>query len=234
MVMPLFNEEKSLDGALSRTVATLQALGIMYEIVMVNDASRDNTGALAARLAARYPDVRVFHHQINQGIGRAFWTGVREAALDYVILIPADNPLTEEDLRPFLEGMARGEDIVAGVREKREGYTPVLAFLSWTYNRVFIPLLFQLNLKDVNWIQAYRRRIFTEGGIEIEHPGIFFFVEVLVKARRKGFTIMEVPAKMRKRVHGRPTISRLPVIWRIFKDAVGFFLRYSLGFGRKV
>ncbi len=222
--MPVFNEEKNLETALARTVESLEALGVVHEVVVVNDASRDKTAVLARQLAQRYRNVKVVDHQFNQGIGRAFRTGIESAAMDYVILIPADNPPSPEDLRPFLGPMGQF-DIIAGVRERREGYTPLLAFLSFTYNRVFIPLLFGLRLKDVNWIQAYRRRIFTEGGIRIEHPGIFFFVEVLVKAKRLGFSVIEVPSRMQKRLYGRPTISRIPVILKIFRDAVAFFFK---------
>ncbi|MEI6437681.1 MAG: glycosyltransferase family 2 protein [Candidatus Omnitrophota bacterium] len=224
VVMPVFNEEKNIEAALSRTMASLEALKIVWEIVVVNDASRDGTSALARQLAAGSSRVKVVEHHVNQGIGRAFRTGIENASLDYVILIPADNPPAPDDLRPFLGPMG-SFDIIAGVRERREGYTPILAFLSYCYNRIFIPLLFGLRLRDVNWIQAYRRSIFTEGGIRIEHPGIFFFVEVLVKAKRKGFSIIEVPSRMQKRLYGRPTISRLPVIMRIFRDAVGFFFQ---------
>lgn len=225
MVMPVYNEEKTLESALARTVSALEDLGIVHEVVIVNDASRDGTLVLARQLAQRYRHVKVANHQFNQGIGRAFRTGIEQAGLDYVILIPADNPLSPDDLRPFLGPMGQA-DIIAGVRQRREGYTPVLAFLSFAYNRIFIPLLFQLNLKDVNWIQAYRRAIFADGGIRIEHPGIFFFVEVLVKARRRGLRIIEVPSRMQKRLHGRPTISRFPVVIRIFRDAVVFFVRW--------
>ena len=224
VVMPVFNEERALEAALVRTVGTLESLGVAYEIVIVNDASRDNTAAVAGALAGRYRNVRVVHHKVNQGIGGEFRTGVEHAGLDYVILIPADNPFSPDDLAPFLKTMGQA-DIIAGVRDRREGYSFVLAFLSWMYNRVFIPLLFGLKLKDVNWIQAYRRKIFSEGGIRIEHSGIFFFVEILVKARRLGLVIAEVPCRMKRRVHGRPTISRLPVIIRIFRDAVVFSFR---------
>ncbi len=225
VVMPVFNEEQGLEKALARTVSALEALGIVHEVVIVDDASRDQTLVLARQLALRYRRVSVVSHQFNQGIGRAFRTGIEKAVLDYVILIPADNPPSADDLQPFLEPMEQ-YDIIAGVRERREGYTPLLALLSFTYNRVFIPLLFQLNLKDVNWIQAYRRKIFTDGGIRIEHAGIFFFVEVLVKARRRGFSVIEVPSRMHKRLYGRPTISRFPVIMKIFRDAVVFFVQY--------
>ncbi len=224
VVMPVFNEERLLKETLLQTIHSLEALRIVYEVVIVNDASRDGTAAVADALAAQYPGGKAVHHQVNQGIGRAFRTGVENAGMDYVILIPADNPPMPEDIQPFLGGMGQF-DIIAGVREKREGYTLFLAALSFAYNRMFIPLLFQLHLKDVNWIQAYRRKIFFEGGVRIEYPGIFFFVEVLVKARRCGFTIIEVPSRMKKRTCGRPTISRFPVIIRIFRDAVIFFLR---------
>ena len=222
--MPAFNEEKNLLTAVRSTRETLDARAIPYEIIIVDDGSRDGTRALAENLVRKQTGLTYIRHTKNQGIGAAFWTGVQKASLDYVILVPCDNPLMPDDMSAFQPHMG-STDIIAGARKERTGYSPGLKFMSFVYNRILIGMLFQIPLSDVNWIQMYRRRIFVEGGIVIEHPGIFFFAEVLVKARRKGYSMIEVPVTMRKRIHGRPTISRLPVIAKIFRDMVRFFIK---------
>ncbi len=224
VVMPVFNEAKNLGNALKETMATLDGVVLDYEFVVVNDGSHDDTDAIARQWSIDHPRMKYVAHAVNQGIGAAFRSGVALATKDYVILVPADNPLMPEDLAAFHPHMGK-VDIIAGSRVERTGYPASLKFLSFVYNRILVPMLFGLPLKDVNWIQMYRRRIFNEWQVKIESNGIFFFVEVLVKAHRKGASMVEVPMTMRKRIHGRPTISRLPVITKTFKDMMTFFLR---------
>lgn len=224
IVMPAFNEERNLLSAVTETQKTCRAQAISHEIIIVDDGSRDQTGRIAEDMIQSGMPLCYIRHEKNRGIGAAFWTGVQKACGEHVLLVPCDNPLMPDDLAAFAPCMGHA-DIIAGARKERTGYTPGLKFMSFVYNRILIGMLFRIPLSDVNWIQMYRRRIFTEGGITIEHPGIFFFAEVLVKARRKGYSMVEVPVTMRKRIHGRPTISRLPVILKIFRDMVLFFFK---------
>jgi len=224
IVMPAFNEEKNLLTAVHRTCETLDAQALSYEIIIVDDGSRDKTPIIAEALSQKQPYLICIRHDKNQGIGAAFWSGVRKASLDYIILVPCDSPLMPEDLAAFLPhtGVI---DIIAGSRKKRTSYSFGLKFMSFVYNRILIRILFQIPLSDVNWIQMYRRRIFSEGGITIEHSGIFFFAEVLIKAQRKGYSMIEVPVTMQKRIHGRSTISRFPIIAKILGDMICFFIK---------
>ena len=224
VVMPVYNEAKNIETAIKQTTATLDAYQLPYEVVIVNDGSVDETAAIASRLAGSLPNIQYIDHGCNQGIGAAFRSGVGAARMNYIILVPADNPLLAQDMDAFFPFMGKA-DIIAGCREERIGYPASLKFLSYMYNRVFVPVLFRIPLKDVNWIQMYRRSLFREWGITIESNGIFFFVEVLAKAHRKGAQMVEVPVVMRKRIHGKPTISRLPVILKTFRDMMIFFIK---------
>ncbi len=225
-VIPAYNEEKNLKSAVESTAQTLDFLGLDYEIIIVNDYSTDATAEIAEALAASSPQVRCLHHPRNLGCGGAFRTGIRAAAKDYVVFVPADNPLLPEDMEAYLPRMGTC-DIIVGVRAERTGYSPVMRFSSFVYNRLLIPLLFNIGLSDVNWIQIYKSRIFREDGITIEYDGIFFLVEILVKAKRQRLIIAEVPAKMKKRIHGKPTNAKPSVIWQTFRDMIGFFWRIN-------
>ncbi len=92
LVLPAFNEATILEANLGRLCAYLDGLGDEYrwEILVVNDGSRDETGAIADRFAATRDDVRVLHHFANFGIGRAFKTAFRHSRGDYVITFDAD------------------------------------------------------------------------------------------------------------------------------------------------
>lgn len=224
IIMPLFNEEKNLELAFSKTRETLNSLKIPHEFILVDDKSTDQTASIAEKIQKNSAHVQFHRHTENQGIGGAFRTGIQHAKLDYALLLPADNPLEREDLQPYLDNMGNF-DIIAGERIERTGYHPFFQFLSFAYNRILIRSLFRLPLNDVNWIQMYRRAIFTDGKISIESKGIFFFTEILVKARRKGYSIVGVPARMQKRKYGQPSIYRLSVLWKTLQDLLKFLFR---------
>lgn len=226
--MPAYNEEPSIESAALKVVSVFGALGLDWELVIVDDNSRDRTAEIARAVAAQHPEVRLVKHSQNQGIGGAFRTGVQCAVKDFVMLVPVDNPLDLAEIEVFLPRMATC-DIVIGVRAERIGYNWFARFASFTYNRILIPLLFNVGVSDVNWITVYRRSIFSSGGVEIKYSGIFFFVEILVRARRKLLVLAEVPATMRRRLHGKASSARLSVMWRTFWDMIGFFISINRG-----
>jgi glycosyltransferase involved in cell wall biosynthesis len=207
VVMPAYNEEGSLERSVNTTCDSLRALGIDFETIIVDDHSTDRTGAIADALAARIPQVTAIHHDRNSGVGGAFRTGIGRATKDFVIFVPVDNPLETSDIEAYLQRMGVC-DIVVGSRAERVGYTPLAALASFVYNRFLVPLFFNIGISDVNWIQVYRRSLFSDRVIEFKNDRIFFLVEILVLARKRQLIIAEVPAKMKKRLYGKATCSR--------------------------
>ena len=110
VILPAYNEEALLEDALRQLRASLDALEIEAEIVVVNDGSRDRTPAIADRLAGELRGVVVCHQQ-NQGIGGAFRTGVARATGDYLILWPADMPQVQGRVPSRFTPADRGEHL---------------------------------------------------------------------------------------------------------------------------
>ena len=215
VVVPAFNEERLLDGAIRRLRHTLDALRLSAEIIIVNDGSGDRTGAIADTLAASLAGV-VVRHQENQGIGGAFRHGAALATGDYLILWPADMPADPDDLAPYAAQFGRA-DVIVGVRRRRVGYNPLMAFNSWLYPKL-VATLFDLRLRDVNWIHAYRRTQFLK--IRLTQRGIPMLAEALVRLRDIGASFVEVDVAMKARLDGVPSASRLRVMRRTL---VGLF-----------
>jgi len=232
VIMPAYNEAPGLEEAVSETSQALRSLGIDFEIIIVDDNSGDRTPEIADNLARRYPNVISVHHEKNQGIGGAFRTGIAQATKEFIILVPVDNPLDREDLTSYLRRVDVC-DIVVGSRAERVGYTRFAYFASFLYNRILVPLLFNIGVSDVNWIQVYRRKLFTDKTIEFKNNKIFYLVEVLVLAKRKHLIIAEVPARMRKRLYGKPTCSRPSMMVSTFLDMLQFFWQINVKEKRK-
>jgi glycosyltransferase involved in cell wall biosynthesis len=193
-------------------------------LFIVNDKSPDRTGEIADRLAAEHEKLHVFHHKENQGSGGAMKTGIDNSTKEFVIFIPVDNPLDPDDLEAYIKRMDVC-DIVVGRRAERVGYSKLARIASYVYNRIFVPLLFNIGIDDVNWIQVYRRSIFTDGTISYKSRRLFFLVEILILARRKGLVIVEVPAKMKTRMYGKPTCTKPSVVLLTFVEMIKFFLK---------
>ncbi len=221
-IMPVYNEELLVAKAIDITYNSLNTVCEKFELIIVNDCSTDKSAEIIEKIIKEYESIKLIHHKKNLGIGGAFKTGVENANNDFVILVPVDNPLEIEELLSYLD-RASVCDIVVGCRIERVGYTMVAKTASFVYNRILIPLLFNIGLEDVNWIQLYKRVIFAEKIIEIENNGIFFLAEILIKAKRAHLIIAEVPTKMKKRLHGKPTCFKYSAMFKTFINMMKLF-----------
>lgn len=222
IIIPAFNEEAMLEASVLRTKDTFISLNFDFEIIIVNDKSSDKTAEIGENLSRREKNIRIIHHEKNKGIGASFLTGINCATGEYIIFVPVDNPLEEEDVLGYIPKIDVG-DIVVGCRVERVGYSKPARFASFVYNRILIPLFFNIGISDVNWIQIYRRRLFTDGIIKFRPSKVFFLVEILVQARRKRLIIAEVSARMKKRFVGKPTHSNIYVICETLFDMWKYF-----------
>jgi glycosyltransferase involved in cell wall biosynthesis len=218
VVVPAFNEETLLADSIRKLRSSLDAIGASAEIVIVNDGSRDRTGAIADELARELPGITVCHQE-NQGIGGAFRTGAARARGTYVMLWPADMPAEPADLAPYFVQFGTA-DVIVGVRRARIGYNPLMRWNAWIYPRL-VRMLFGLNLRDVNWIHAYRRDLLLQ--ISLTHRGITMLAEVLVRLRDRGAVFAEVDVAMKPRLGGIASASRWRVMWRTLTGLFAFW-----------
>jgi undecaprenyl-phosphate 4-deoxy-4-formamido-L-arabinose transferase len=121
VVIPVFNEEPGLAGLFARLYPALDALGVAYEIVFVNDGSRDRSGALLREQFERRPDVtRVVLFNANYGQHLAIIAGFEHSRGERVVTLDADLQNPPEEIGKLLARMDEGYDYVGGVRRQRE------------------------------------------------------------------------------------------------------------------
>ena len=219
---PAWNEEAGLERTVAAAVdagARVQAAGEVsgFEIVVVDDASTDGTGAIADRLAAADARVRVVHHERNRGLGGAIRTGLDASTGDLVLYTDADLPFDLVELDKALR-VARvyDADVVALYRLDRTGEGPRRFAYSFLYNHL-VRLLFGLRVRDVNFAGKLLRREVLDA-VDLRSEGSFIDVELLVSAQRRGFTIMQFGVDYFPRTRGVSTLSSWPVIWGIVRE----------------
>ncbi|HET6696289.1 MAG TPA: glycosyltransferase family 2 protein [Gaiellaceae bacterium] len=120
LVVPVFNEEATLEEVCTRALATLASLGKPYEVIIVDDGSRDGTWAIAERLVAAEPAVRAVRLKRNFGQHPAMHAGLSRARGDIVVTMDADLQNVPEDLPKLIAAVESGADVASGRRRGRD------------------------------------------------------------------------------------------------------------------
>jgi glycosyltransferase involved in cell wall biosynthesis len=223
-MFPMWNEEEMIHrtvDAARETASDLVASGEVgeYEILIVDDASTDKTGTIADELAAADDHVRVVHHEVNRKLGGSVRTGLAEARCDLVLYTDADMPFDLADLGKALRLMRVYEaDILSAYRLDRTGEGVKRTLYSYVYNSM-VRILLGMRIRDVNFaFKLLRRDILRH--IELESEGSFIDVELLAKAQRRGFHIIQFGVDYFPRDRGTSTLSSPAVISTILKELV--------------
>jgi glycosyltransferase involved in cell wall biosynthesis len=215
---PAHNEEANVRGLVEEALETLPSLAESFEIIVVNDGSRDATGAIADELVAAHPDVvRAVHHPTNLGYGAALLSGFRAARYELVAFTDGDRQFRVEDLGRLTERLAQADapDIVVGYRIKRAD--PVIRTIYAKLYRFANRVWFGLKVRDVDCACKLFRREALDG-IAVESGGAFLSAELLIKLRAAGRTVVEVGVPHHPRTAGSPTGAKPSVIFRAVRD----------------
>jgi glycosyltransferase involved in cell wall biosynthesis len=222
---PAHNEEANLEGLVEEALAALPAIAETFEIIAVNDGSKDRTREIADRLAAANPGVvRVVHHDVNRGYGGALRSGFEASRYELLAFTDGDRQFKVADLARLTDRMAEGDhpDVVVGYRIKRAD--PLIRIVyARTYklaNRIF----FGLRVRDVDCACKLFRRDALDG-VRVESAGAFFSAELLIKMLKADRTIAEIGVPHYARTAGSPTGAKPSVIGRAVKDFWGLRLR---------
>jgi glycosyltransferase involved in cell wall biosynthesis len=219
---PMWNEEEMILRTVEAAMETgddLVASGDIggYEVLIVDDASTDGTGKIADELAAADPRIRVVHHAENRKLGGSVRTGLAEASSELVLYTDADMPFDLADLGKALRLMrVYDADIVSAYRFDRTGEGAKRAVYSHIYNSLVKSLL-RLRLRDVNFaFKVIRRDVLDH--IDLVSEGSFIDVELLAKAQRLGFYIIQFGVDYFPRERGTSTLSSPTVIVKILRE----------------
>ena len=215
---PAHNEEANVRGLVDEALETLPAIAETFEIVIVDDGSRDATGAIADELAAAHPGVvRAVHHPTNLGYGSALLSGFRAARHEFVAFTDGDRQFRVADLARLTERLAEPDHPAAVVGYRIKRADPLVRTLCARAYRVANLIWFGLRIRDVDCAcKLFRRDALA--GIAIESGGAFFSAELLIKLRAAGRTLVEVGVPHHPRTAGSPTGAKPSVVFRAVRD----------------
>ena len=210
VVLPTYTERQTLE----RVVAGVRKLG--HDVMIVDDASPDGTGDLADSIASSDSGVRVLHRPAKLGLGSAYEDAFRLGLQDETQLfveMDADGSHRPEDLGAIVAAAKKSGGLALGSRYVRGGAIEGWPFhrwlLSWAAN-IYCRVLLWLPSKDsTSGYRCYTRNLLVNIGLdEVVSQGYSFQIEMVYRARRLGYSVVEVPIRFEDRVAGASKVSQ--------------------------
>jgi len=223
VILPAYNEKGNIEKLIEETSDFLSIQDTLdsYEIIVVDDGSRDNTAEIIRGLVSKNIYLKLISHCKNLGYGKALMSGVKNAQYPLILFMDADGQFKIDNLNEMLNYILI-YDIIVGYRYKRKdplyriGLGKIYTLLSCFF--------LGLNFKDINCgFKLFKRET-------IDHDYKFvrglFYTEVLLKAKNKDFRIKEIPVRHFPRLRGKQSGASLKVIFTTIIDLgrLAFFL----------
>lgn len=217
LFFPCHNEAENLEALVADALAALPALATTYEVILVDDGSRDDTAGVAERLVQRHGGVvRLVRHDVNRGYGGALRSGFAAARYSHLAYTDGDRQFRVADLARLVErAQETRSPVVIGYRLKRAD--PPLRLVYATLYRVANRVWFGLRVRDVDCAAKLFQRDVLQN-INVHSNGAFFSAELLIRLRLAGVNALEVGVPHYPRTAGSPTGARLSVIARAVRD----------------
>lgn len=219
VVFPAFNDAESLPSIMAKIIKLLPKLADRYEIIIVNDGSKDDTVKVLEHLKRSIPFLRVIHHPQNLGYGAALSDGFKNAQNDYIFYTDSDGQYDVQDLEKLVSVFDGKTDIATGFKLKRldPWYRKVIGNF---YNQ-FVKFFFRLKVKDVDCdFRLFRRALINEIDFQIKSGA--FDVEFIRRLQEKGARFKEVGVYHYPRIYGQSQFFNFSRITKSLWDLVRF------------
>ena len=191
--LPFYNEEANIESVVLKTKKILGKNFKTWELILINDGSKDKTGEIITRLAKADQHIKPVQHPVNRGYGAALKSGFYSAKYPWIAFIDGDSQFDFSEITDFLAKQSEtSADLVIGYYRKRQ--VSVIRKLNTTLWQLVVTILFGLNVKDIDcaFKLVSKKVIDTIPKLESER-GAFISSELLIKARKSGFKIIEIP-----------------------------------------
>ncbi len=221
IIVPCYNEGKNISAtieSIEKSMRETETFG-STEILIFNDKSTDNTGAVAEEIAKENKNVRVIHNERNMGFGYNYTEGVRLATKEYILMIPGDNEIPSEAITNIFRNVGRADIIIPYTINPEVRPLPRRVI-----SRAFVILfntLFALSLKYYNGPCVIKAELLKK--VPMTTHGFAYMAAILVRLIKSGATFTEVPMRIQYRESGgskalrpRNIISVLSAILRLF------------------
>ena len=216
---PCYNEAENVGLMIDQAVKTAETYGVDYEVVVVDDGSRDNSAEIVRSKAASNPRVKLVRHERNLGYGAALRTGFKSVSKDLIFLTDGDNQFQIADIEKLFAKIDSC-DVVVGYRLDRQdqAHRRVKGLL-WTKQSRF---LFGFRVRDVDCAFKLFRRKCVEG-LELKSDHLLIHAEILARLKKRGARIEEIGVTHYPRTAGTATATRLGSMLKSIRELLSLY-----------
>ncbi len=214
VIFPAFNEEANIKRTVESARAVLPKIAARWEIIVVNDGSKDATADICDELSELYPEVRPVHHPQNRGYGAALKSGILAARSGLIFFTDSDGQFDLLELESLIR-WSDDYDIVMGYRGKRQD-PPHRLLNAFGWN-MLVRLVLGVKVRDIDCaFKLFRREVFDR--IQIRSVGAMVNTEILAQATNFGMRMREIRVTHYPRQYGNPSGANLRVIVKAFRE----------------
>lgn len=210
LILPGYNEEEAVANSVQECHAALTKNYTRFELILINDCSKDRTADKMEEAAISYPEVRVYHNETNLGQGESLKKGFQLAAGEIVMHNAFDLPFDPMDLDKIKEIMSDNTDVVVVERVDRKAYSLNRKIISLA-NVLLLKLLFRCPFGDYNFVQAYRRHVLEVISAQTKAVGSVL-PEFIIRSYRTNFTVKSIKLPYHERKTGKSSIGMKQVL----------------------
>lgn len=214
LFFPAYNEKKQIAKTLARAEKTMSKLNQEYELIVVNDGSKDKTGEIAEKLAKQNPRIRVVHHIQNQGYGQAVLSGILASQYEYVCLIDADLQFKISEITKLLQYIPEYDAVIGYRKKRKDPFMRLVNAFGWN---VLNRMIFGLKVKDIDCAFKIIKREKVVN-LPLQSKGAMISAEILIRLKRNNVTFKEVPVTHLPNKKASTTGAKPKVIYRAFKE----------------
>ncbi len=216
--LPAYNEGENLKKTINNVVKNLKVCVPVWELIIVDDGSKDNTGEIADSFAKTDKNIRVIHHNPNQGYGPALISGLYACKYPWISFIDSDGQFDFSEIKNFLATQEKtNADLVIGFYKKRQ--VPFTRKLNTKIWQIIVWLMFGLNVKDIDCgFKLISKKVLGKIEKLQSKRGAFISSEFLIKSQKAGFKIVEIGVNHYPRKQGEGTGANIDVIIQSFVD----------------
>lgn len=216
IILPCYNEEQNVETVVRASDMVAKEVAKDYEIIVVDDGSKDKTAEIASNLKKEIPQLVVIS-QANQGYGGAIKTGFEATKKDWIFFTDADLQFDLNELKDFTAHISEF-DFIFGYRAKRADkfHRVLIAKMLKVWNRIFLG--FPLYVKDIDCAFKLMKRQEFIKTFPILSTGAMVNTEFILKLHKMGYKFKQLPVNHYPRLHGKSTGSSLGVIATAIKE----------------
>ncbi|MBP9501587.1 MAG: glycosyltransferase family 2 protein [Candidatus Promineofilum sp.] len=220
---PAYNDAGTISSMVITVLLTLRELTDDYEVVVVNDGSKDHTAVVLDELARIYPgEVRIIHHPQNRGYGGALRTGFASATRDWIFYTDGDAQYDPRELKDLAALVSDDVDFINGWKIERND--PLHRIIIGRIYQYTIKLAFGLKLKDVDCdFRLMRREVFDR--VQLTSDSGVICVELMKKVQDAGFRLAETPVHHFHRAYGKSQFFRFRRLAEVARDLTKLWIR---------